>query len=245
MDRLLRQSPATFNVKMEYPMNPPLLTIETFVDTSFGENAYVVSTLETEVPQPTFVGWVIDPSFSPQVDGLLAYVAERGIRIERIVLTHGHLDHIAGVDAVRKAHPAARVAIARQEHGALASAEENLSEHIGMPLVLQSRPDDDLNPMMDLKLGSLTWRILDVSGHSPGGRALYCPQAGVVFTGDALFAGSIGRTDFPGSDGRRLRANIRGNLYALPPETVVYSGHGPTTTIEIDRKSNPFVTDGG
>jgi hydroxyacylglutathione hydrolase len=225
-------------------MNPPPLTIQTFVDRSFGENAYVISTPSPEASGPP-VGWVIDPSFSPQVDALLRYVEERGIRIERIVLTHGHLDHIAGVDTVRAAHPAARVAIAHEERGAFSDAEENLSAQMGMPVVLRSRPDDDLAPLIELQLGSLTWRVLDVSGHSCGGRALYCAQAGVVFTGDALFAGSIGRTDFPGADHRRLLANIRHNLYTLPPETVVHSGHGLTTRIEIERKSNPFVTDAG
>ncbi len=224
-------------------MNPVPLTIETFLDASFGENAYVVSTPGKDAAGPPSVGWVIDPSFPPQVNMLLEYVADRNIRIERVILTHGHLDHIAGVDSVRQAHPHARIALAKAEHGALAKAGENLSEHVGMPMTVQARADDDLTPAMELQLGALIWRVLDVSGHSPGGRALYCPQAGVVFTGDALFAGSIGRTDFPGSDARRLFRNIRESLYALPPETIVHSGHGPPTTIGNERKSNPFVSD--
>jgi glyoxylase-like metal-dependent hydrolase (beta-lactamase superfamily II) len=84
---------------------------------------------------------------------------------------------------------------------------------------------------------------LDTSGHSPGGRSLYCPQARVVFTGDALFAGSIGRTDFPGSDHTQFIRNIREQLLSLPPETVIYSGHGPTSTIGNERKSNPFLSE--
>jgi hydroxyacylglutathione hydrolase len=283
--------------------DPPTLTIETFVDASFGENAYVLSTpdvppgerasrppsgaqasppssdsqpssppsgtqpppspftplpkgglgggLEDHSPRPPaseppsnpLVGWIIDPSFPPQVNHLLGYVADRNIRIERVILTHGHLDHIAGVDAVLQAHPLAHIAIAHAEHGALASADENLSEHVGMPMTLQSRPDEDLPPGAELSLGALTWRVLDVSGHSPAGRAVYCSQAGIVLTGDALFSGSIGRTDFPGADHHRLLNNIRRNLYTLPPETVVYSGHGPATTIGNERKSNPFVSD--
>jgi glyoxylase-like metal-dependent hydrolase (beta-lactamase superfamily II) len=222
-------------------MSSAPLTIETFVDSSFGENAFVLSTPGAG----TLVGWIIDPSFPPQTNAVLAYVADRNIKVERIIITHGHLDHIAGVDAIHAAHPSAPIAMAQEEHGAFSSAEENLSEHVGLPVVLQSRPNEDLSPMMELKLGSLIWRVLDVAGHSPAGRALYCPQAGVVFTGDALFAGSIGRTDFPGANHERLLTNIRRNLYVLPGDTVAYSGHGPTTTIEIERKSNPFVTDAG
>lgn len=221
-------------------MNHAPLEIETFLDASFGENAYVLSTSDENGAN---IGWVIDPSFPPQVHRLLDYVRDRNIRLERVVLTHGHLDHIAGVDAVRSAHPQARVAIAEAEQGAFADPEMNLSGSVGLPLTLRSRPDEDLPAGAELTLGSLTWRVLDVSGHSPAGRALYCPQAGVVFTGDALFAGSIGRTDFPGSDHRRLLDNIRRNLYTLPAETVVYSGHGPPTTIGNERKSNPFVSD--
>jgi hydroxyacylglutathione hydrolase len=216
------------------------LTIETFVDSTFGENAYVLST-PNQAGQ--FVGWVIDPSFPPQPEDLLEYVATQHIHIERVLLTHGHLDHIAGVDAVRQAHPKARIALAKAEHGAFGSAEENLSAHVGMPLVLDSRADDDLSPGEELRLGALTWRVLDVSGHSPGGRAFYCAQAAAVFTGDALFAGSVGRTDFPGSNGRQLLENIVQNLYTLPVDTVVYSGHGPTTLIGNERKFNPFVSD--
>jgi glyoxylase-like metal-dependent hydrolase (beta-lactamase superfamily II) len=222
-------------------MSAAPLTIETFVDSSFGENCYVLSTPGDESP----VGWIIDPSFPPQTDDVLDYVARLNIKVERIIITHGHLDHIAGVDAIRAACPTAHISLAQEEHAAFSSAEENLSAHVGMPMVLQSRADEDLSPAMELKLGSLSWRILDVAGHSPAGRALYCSQASVVFTGDALFAGSVGRTDFPQGDHERLLANIRRSLYTLPGETVVYSGHGPTTTIEIERKSNPFVTDAG
>ena len=80
-----------------------------------------------------------------------------------------------------------------------------------------------------------------MAGHSPGGLAYYCASAGVVFTGDALFAGGIGRYDFPGSSGKRLLANIRRHLLTLPDETVVYSGHGPATTIADERDTNPYL----
>ena len=100
-----------------------------------------------------------------------------------------------------------------------------------------------LAPSDTLELGTSHWTALDVAGHSPAGLAYYSEQVGVVFTGDALFAGSIGRYDFPGSSGPRLLANIRQNLLTLPDATVVYSGHGPATTIAQERASNPFLNE--
>jgi glyoxylase-like metal-dependent hydrolase (beta-lactamase superfamily II) len=92
-------------------------------------------------------------------------------------------------------------------------------------------------------LASLGWRVVDVSGHSPAGLAYYCEAAAVVVTGDALFAGSIGRYDFPGSSGPKLVNNIRRHLLSLPDATVVYSGHGPATTVGEERESNPFLNE--
>jgi len=86
--------------------------------------------------------------------------------------------------------------------------------------------------------------VLDVSGHSPGGRALYCQSANVVIVGDALFAGSVGRVDFHHSDGNKLMQNIRQNLMTLPDQTRVLSGHGAETTIGSERATNPFVIHG-
>jgi glyoxylase-like metal-dependent hydrolase (beta-lactamase superfamily II) len=93
----------------------------------------------------------------------------------------------------------------------------------------------------ELTLDGTTWKILDASGHSPGGRALYCAVAAVVIVGDALFQGSIGRTDFHNSRHDRLISNIKTNLLTLPDETRVYSGHGPVTTIGAERRTNPFL----
>src|SRR5690606_13659146 len=129
--------------------------------------------------------------------------------------------------------------ISREDAPMLADAWLNLSAPFGEPLVLQTSADQDLKPGIKLNLGRFEWTVLDVSGHSPGGRALYCAAAGVVLVGDALFRGSIGRTDFPGCDHPGLIRRIRENLLSLPSETVVYSGHGPVTTIGNERKFNP------
>jgi hydroxyacylglutathione hydrolase len=214
--------------------------IQSFVEFTFGENAYVVSTRSRD---GRMVGWVIDPSFPLAVDDLLEYVANEKITVEKILLTHGHGDHIAGVDIVHKAHASAQVGIAPADEPMLRDAKKNLSAMFGMELVVETPVDLALTPETSLALGQFSWRVLDTSGHSPGGVSLYCAKAGVVFTGDALFPGSIGRADFPGSNGRQLVANIRHHLLTLPDETTVYPGHGPATTIGNERKSNPFLAE--
>jgi glyoxylase-like metal-dependent hydrolase (beta-lactamase superfamily II) len=119
----------------------------------------------------------------------------------------------------------------------LTNAEANLSAQLGFPI--EAPPADELvAPGDTLKLGALAWLALDVSGHSPGGLAYYCEEVSVVLTGDALFAGSIGRYDFPGSSRENLLENIQQNLLSLPTETVIYSGHGPATTIGHEREHN-------
>ena len=221
-------------------MSTPDLHIRSFVDPNFAENAYVVSTARDDGSR---VGWVIDPSFPPAVDNLLEYAAAEKIAIEKILLTHGHGDHIAGVDAVYQAHPSAQVGIAPADKPMLTDARLNLSAMFGLNLTVRAPADLALTPETTLTLGPLSWRVLDTSGHSPGGISVYCAAAGVVFTGDALFPGNIGRTDFPGSSEPQLLANIRHHLLILPDETKVYAGHGPPTTIGIERKSNPFLAE--
>ncbi len=105
----------------------------------------------------------------------------------------------------------------------------------------QSRPDLLLHDGDTLDVGNLRLRVLHVPGHSPGGVAFYLEKEGVVFSGDALFQMGIGRTDLPGGDYDRLIASIRAKLLSLPPDTVVYPGHGPATTIARERVGNPFL----
>jgi len=216
------------------------LTIETFVEPMFTENAYVISTPNKDGRR---VGWLIDPGLGDQADQILAYIQREQITLEKIFLTHGHADHIAGVDAVRAACPEVQLFIAESERAMLTNSKLNLSAPFGFDVVLQTPSNGDIPPGLELLLGQSNWLILDTSGHSPGGRSLYCGEAGVIFTGDALFAGSIGRTDFPGSDHGLLIRNIRQQLLTLPSETIVYSGHGPTTSIGNERKSNPFCSE--
>lgn len=214
--------------------------IEVFVDRNFGENAYVVYAAGAEDAR---VGWVIDPSFPPQPDRIRRFVESENITIEKIILTHGHLDHVAGLDEMKRAWPDAPVYMPKGEHAALHDATMNLSAGYGLQIVLDSRADHDLAPGDELELGPTRWRVLDTSGHSPAGRTLYCAEAGMAIVGDALFEGSVGRCDLPGADYDTLLRHIRENLLTLPPQTAVFSGHGPVTTIEKEQKSNPFLAE--
>jgi glyoxylase-like metal-dependent hydrolase (beta-lactamase superfamily II) len=116
----------------------------------------------------------------------------------------------------------------------------NLSAMMGMSVTAPG-PDRLLAEGEWLTLGDSRWLVLHTPGHSPGGVTLWCEAGGVAIVGDSLFAGSVGRTDFPGSDPAVLERSIRGKLYVLPDSTKVLPGHGPATTIGREKKSNPYV----
>lgn len=219
-------------------MNPQTLRIHITNDTMYMENGYTV-----------YLGdegacWIIDPGFPPQAKQIVRHVREHRLTPAAIVLTHAHPDHIAGVDEVREQLGKMPVYCAREEWKALIDPYENLSALIGQGIVTDVHDPLDLPHGGSLDLDGTTWKILDTFGHSPGGRTLYCKELGVAIVGDALFAGSIGRVDFPNSDGPALMRNIRENLMALPDETRVLSGHGPETTIGRERRTNPYVLHG-
>lgn len=195
-------------------------------------NCYVVS----RPGGPTC--WVFDPGVGPRP--LLDHLQREGLEVERIVLTHGHGDHLAGAGAVKRAYPQAIFTVPAGDEPMLADPGANLSGLFGMAIT--APPADQLvRPGDRLSLGTVEWVVLDTAGHTPGGGSWHCPSAGVVIVGDALFAGGIGRFDLPGADGDRLIDNIRRHLLTLDDDTRVLSGHGPATTIGWERRTNPFL----
>ena len=179
---------------------------------------------------------VIDANFEP--DLMLELIRERGANVKAIVLTHTDVDHIAGLAELIKTLGPIPVAVHDAERYVIVEGRSLRREFA----VDGPRIDNvvSLNPGMPFKAGSITLDVLHTPGHSPGGVSLRIGDA--VFTGDALFAGSVGRSDFRNSDGRALLDGIRTQLLSMPDEIDVYSGHGPATTIGEERRTNPFVS---
>jgi len=183
-------------------------------------------------------GLFIDPS--DDADRLIAQAKSNGIlKIKYIVNTHAHVDHVMGnAEMVKKT--GAKIVIHEKDAPLLVQPPYLLD----MFRAKQSPPADILVKEGDvIRVGSVGLKVIHTPGHSPGGMSLY--SDGMVFTGDTLFVGAVGRTDLPGSSGEQMEAAIREKLYVLPGDTIVYPGHNygsrPTSTIQLEKRNNPFV----
>lgn len=178
---------------------------------------------------------LIDPG--EESDRFLAEAAEGGWRIIAIWLTHAHIDHVSGVAAV-KAATGAPVYLHEGDR-TLYDRAPLQAEWMGLKADPLPPPDRPLRQGDTVSVGSVTFQVRHTPGHSPGSVSFV--GAGRAFVGDALFAGSVGRTDLPGGDWGTLQASIVRELLSLPDATVVHSGHGPDTTIGTERRTNPFL----
>ena len=185
--------------------------------------------------------WVIDCGFQPEP--MLDHIADAGLAVQGVLLTHCHSDHIAGLDLLRARVGEVPVSVHRAEVGFCADALLNLSAMAGAPVTV-GEPDVVLEGDEVLDIDGTAWRVVHSPGHSPGGVLYVCDAAGEAFVGDTIFAGSIGRHDFPTSNVDDLRRSVQDVVMGLPDEMNLYPGHGPITTVGRERRSNPFVVAG-
>jgi hydroxyacylglutathione hydrolase len=199
----------------------------------FATNCYIVGSEETKH------GIIIDPG--DDAAAILGRVADLGLDIKMLVLTHGHIDHVGALKAVKEATDA-EMAIHADDAKSLRGLRGVLQSIIvpGLFYPLPPPPERLLRDGDSLDVGGLHFEVLHTPGHTPGGICLL--GEGVVFSGDTLFNYGIGRTDLPGGSYHRLVESIRSRLLALPDDTVVYPGHGPETTIGAERAGNPFLS---
>ncbi|MDQ6717650.1 MAG: MBL fold metallo-hydrolase [Gemmatimonadota bacterium] len=204
------------------------MRVETLTVGPFQENCYLV------IDESTNTAALIDPGSEPEK--VIAAVENSGAKLEAIWITHAHIDHVGAIAALKRKwnvpvhlHP---------KDNRLFQAAETQAEVYGIEFEQPPAPDLEFTDGQQLKLGATTFSVMHAPGHAPGHVVIH--GNGIALVGDCLFAGSIGRTDLPFCNPADLAQSLD-RISRLPPETVVYPGHGMSTTIKEERESNPFL----
>jgi len=203
-----------------------MLHFQTFIGGIFDTNAYLIQT----------------PGGNLLVDaptGSSDWIRNLGVRVDLLVITHGHPDHF---DDAAKIKRASKCDVAYHKDGIPLMTDPDFFKDMGFLFETESvQPDFLIEETAKLDLCGIPFRVLLVPGHCPGSLCFYSPADEILFAGDVLFAGSIGRTDFPGGDHQLLIRGIREKVLILPDNTAVLPGHGPQTTVGAERRNNPFL----
>jgi glyoxylase-like metal-dependent hydrolase (beta-lactamase superfamily II) len=206
------------------------ISVESTADARFGTNSYLV------MDEDTKDAVIIDANLEPQA--ILEVARKAGANVRAILMTHTDVDHIAGLPALLEELGPIPVVVHDAEQHVLVEGTPLRREFAAEPPRVKNVVS--LGAQAHYRAGSLEFEVLHTPGHSPGGVTFKIHK--LLFTGDALFAGSIGRSDFGNSDGRALLDGIHTKLLSLPDDYAVFSGHGPATTIGRERKANPFLS---
>jgi glyoxylase-like metal-dependent hydrolase (beta-lactamase superfamily II) len=210
-----------------------MLSIQTFTFNAFSENTYVVS-------DETKDAVIIDPGCYSREEQqeLSAFIETNGLKIKFILNTHCHIDHVLGNYFTKDKFKAPL--LIHQIEDAQLRAVKNYAPVYGFTNYSPAEPDQFIGEADAIKFGNTSWKILFLPGHAPGHVGFYDEKEKIMFSGDVLFSGSIGRTDLPGGNFDTLIRSIHQKLFTLPDEVEVYPGHGPTTTIGEEKISNPY-----
>jgi glyoxylase-like metal-dependent hydrolase (beta-lactamase superfamily II) len=195
-------------------------------------NAYLIANSDTHEAA------VIDPAWDGQL--IAAEAKRRNWSISQIWITHAHFDHIGGAGELARELDTAPV-IALHPNDRLLWDTRGGAALFGFTLPASPTPTLNLAHNMNLRLGRTIFKVLHTPGHTPGHCVFYCAEAGVCFCGDLIFQNSVGRTDLPGGDWERLVTSIQTQIFTLPEETRLLSGHGPESTVGQEKSGNPFV----
>ncbi len=187
------------------------------------------------VDEKTNEGFIVDPGGYNKV--LTKEVRDNDVNIKYIILTHGHSDHICGVNEHKAEFPDAKIVAYKDEEAML----ENPNQSPGFGVPYSTKADILVSDGDELKVGDVTLKFIHTPGHTEGGMCIYVKEAKALFSGDTLFRQSIGRTDFPGGSYKEIMDSIRKKLFLLPDDTNVFPGHMGTTSIGFEKENNPFV----